>query len=146
MCAVPRIQQYCPDKFLPQSHDRFLMDTFQILSTLRDVTSFLDVFHSDLLPSSRSTLKPCTLIVNADPHTEGVSHWLAIRLTPRSSSAYYFDSNGIIPLAPSIQDFLHQICITWQYNKRQLQGLTSAVCGQYCCLFTIFMDRGYTPQ
>jgi hypothetical protein len=68
------------------------MDTLQILCTLRDVTSFLDVFTSDLLPSSRSFLKICTLIVNADPHTEGGSHWLPIRLTPRSSSAYYFDS------------------------------------------------------
>jgi len=68
------------------------MDTWQILCTLRDVTSFLDVFPSYLLPSSRSILKSCTLIVNAVPHTEEGSHWLAIRLTPRSSSAYYFDS------------------------------------------------------
>jgi len=68
------------------------METFQILCTLRDITSFLDVFPSDLLPSSRPIMKPCTLIVNAYPHTEGGSHWLAIRLTPLSSSAYYFDS------------------------------------------------------
>jgi len=122
------------------------MDTLQILCTLRDVTSFLDVFPSDLLPSSRSILKPCTLIVNADPHTEGVSHWLAIRLTPRSSSGYYFDSYGIIPLVTSIQAFLKRNCTTWEYNKRQLQGLSSDVCGQYCCLFALFMDRGYTPQ
>jgi len=59
-----------------RSHDRFLIHkivTWQILCTLRDVTSFLDVFPSDLLPSSRLVLKPCTLI-NADPHTEGGSH------------------------------------------------------------------------
>jgi len=88
-------------------------------------------------------MKPCTLIVNAHPNTEGISHWLAIRLTPRSSSAYYFDSYGIIPFVPSIQAFLKHNCTTWEYNKRQLQGLTSDVCDQYCCLF---MDRGYTPQ
>ena len=146
MPAVPRIRQYCPDKFLVQSHDRFLMDTWQILCTLRDVTSFLDVFPSDLLPSSRSILKPCSLVVNTDPHTEVGSHWLAIRLTPRSSSAYYFHSNGIFPLVPSIQAFLKRNCTTWEYNKRQLQGLTSDVCGQYCCLFALYMDRGYTPQ
>jgi hypothetical protein len=122
------------------------MDTWQILCTLRDVTSFLDAFPSDLLPSSRSILKLCTLIVNADPHTEGCSHWLAIRLTPPSSSAYYFDSYGIIPLVPSFQAFLKHNCTTWEYNKRQLQGLTSDVCGQYCWLFALFMDRGYTPQ
>ena len=62
-----------------------------------------------------------TLIVNADPHTEGVSHWLAIRLTPRSSSAFYFDSYGIVPLVPAIQAFLKRHCTTWnikRYNCR----------------------------
>jgi hypothetical protein len=128
-----------------RSHNRFLMDTWQILCTLRDVTSFLNVFPSYLLPSSRSILKPCTLIVNAD--TEGGSHWLAIRLTPRYSTAYYFDSYGIFPLVPSIQAFLKHNCTIWEYNKRQLQGLTSEICGQYCCcLLALFMDRGYTPQ
>jgi len=115
-----------------RSHDRFLMDTWQIVCSLRDVTSFLDVFPSDLLPSSRPILKPCTLNVNADPHTEGGSHWLALRLTPRSSSAYYFDSYGTVALVPAIQAFLKRHCTTWEYNKRQLQGLTSDVCGQYC--------------
>ena len=93
------------------------MDTWQILCTLRDVNSFLAVFPSDLLPSSRPVLNPCTLIVNADPHTCG-SHWLAVRLTPRSSSAYYFDSFGTFPIVPSIQAFLHHNCTTWDYNKR----------------------------
>jgi len=60
------------------------MDNFLILCTLREVASFLDVFPSDFLPSSRPILKSCTLIINADRNTEGGSHWLAIRLTPRS--------------------------------------------------------------
>jgi len=29
---------------------------------------------------------------------------------------------------------------------QQLQSLTSDVCGKYCCLFALYMDRGYTPQ
>ena len=70
-----------------RSHDQFPMEPWQILCTLRDVTSFLDLFLSNLVPSSRSILKHCTLIVNADPHKERGSHWLAIRLTPRCSSA-----------------------------------------------------------
>ena len=79
------------------------MDILQILCTLRDVTSFLDEFPSDLLPSSCPILQPRTLIVNADPHTDGGSHWLATRLTPRYLSAYYIDSYGILPLVPAIQ-------------------------------------------
>jgi hypothetical protein len=82
------------------------MDTWQFLCTLSDVTSFLDVFPSDLLPSSRPVLKTCTLIVNADPLKEVGSRWLVIRLTHRSSCAYYFDSYGIVTLVPAVQAFL----------------------------------------
>ena len=121
------------------------MDNFQILCTLRDVNSSLDVFPSDLLPSSRPILKPCTHI-NAGPHKEGCSHRLAIRLTRLSSSAYYFDSYGIISFVPSIQALLRRNCTTWEYNKKQLKGLTSKFCGQYYCLFALYMDRGYTPH
>jgi len=103
------------------------MDKWQILCTLHDVNSFFDVVPSDLLPSSSPVRKPYTLIVNADPHGDGGSHWLAISLTPRSSSAYYFDSYGIVPLVPSIQAFSLHNCTIWDYNKKQLQGLTSDV-------------------
>jgi len=41
------------------------MDTVQILFTLSNVKSFLDVYASDLLP--RSITKTCTAMVNADP-------------------------------------------------------------------------------
>jgi hypothetical protein len=120
------------------------MDTVQILCTLRDVGSFLDVFPSDRLP--QSITRTCTLIVNADPNTERGSHWLAIRFLPKSASAYYFDSYGLAPLVPSILAFIRRNCATWDYNRRQLQGLTSDVCGKYCCLFAPYTDRGYTPQ
>jgi hypothetical protein len=92
------------------------MENFQIICTLPDVTSFLDVFPYDLLPSSHSILKPCTLIVNADPNAQGGSHRLFILLTPCSSSAEYFDAYGIVPLVPSIQAFLKRNCTTWKYD------------------------------
>ena len=121
------------------------MDTCQILCTLRDVNSFPDVFPYDLLPSSRPVLKPCSLIFNADPHAEGSSHWLAIRLTHRSSSAYYFDSYGTITHVFSFQTFLNHNCTTRDYNIRQLQRPTIDVCGQYCCLLALYMERSFTP-
>ena len=83
------------------------MDTVQILCTLRNVKSFLDVYASDLLPRS------ITKTVNADSHTEGVSHWLAVPFRRKSSSAYYFDSYGIVPVVPailiSIRRLLHDL-------------------------------------
>jgi hypothetical protein len=111
------------------------------------VRSFAGVFSSGLLPPLHSIARAaCTVIINANPHTEKGSQWLAIRFLPKSSGTYYFDSYGIVPLVPAIREFLRRNCTVWHYNKRQLQGPTSNVCGKYCCLFALYMDRGYTPQ
>jgi len=83
---------------------------------------------------------------NADPHTKGGSHWLAVHFQTKSSYAYNFDSYGIVPFVPAIVDFFQRNSTTWDRNKRQLQSLTSDVCGKYCCLFVLYMDRDYTPQ
>ena len=120
------------------------MDTLQILCTLRNVKSFLDVYASDLLP--RSITKSCTVIVNAVPHTKGGSHWLAVHFRPKFSYAYYFDSYVIVPFVPDILAFVTRNFTFWHRNKRQLQSLTSDVCGKYCCLFALYMDRGYTTS
>ena len=120
------------------------METVKIQCTLENVKSFVGVFPSDLLPKSIS--RSGCVIINADPHTERVSHWLAIHLEPRSSSAYFFDSYGIFPFITTIQAFLRRNCTVWDYDVTRLQGLTSAVCGHYCCLFALYIDRGYTPK
>jgi len=119
------------------------MDTAQIFCTLKDVKSFLGIYPSDMLP--RSVTKLGT-VINADPHTEKRSHWLAVHLRPKSSNAYYFDSYGIVPLVPAFQAFIKRNFITWDHNRRQLQSLTSNNCGKYCCLFVLYMDRGFTPK
>jgi len=80
------------------------MAILQILCTLRNVKSFLDVYASDLLP--RSIAKICTVIINADPRTKGGSHWVAVLFRTKSSFAYYFDSYGIVPFVPDIVDDL----------------------------------------
>ena len=121
------------------------MDTRQIMCCLRYVISFLGFFPSDLLPQPSITLCD-TLIVNTDPHTENGSHWLAIHFQSRSLSSYYFDSYGLPPFIPSVQSFIRSNCSVWDYNSIQLQGPTNTVCGKYCCLFVLYMDRGYTPK
>ena len=113
------------------------MNTTQIACTLKDVRSFLGVFPSDMLP--RSVTQTGTVIINTDPHTEKCSHWLAVHFFPKSSSAYYFDSYGILPLVTDTKAFIRRNCTVWDYNKRQLQGLTSNTCGKYCCLFALYM-------
>ena len=123
--------------------DRLLMDTVQILCNLPNVKSFIGEFPSDILPYSIT--RSGTVIINADPHTEKGSRWLAIHSEPRASSAYY-DSYGISPIIPAIQTHLRRNCTVWVYNTVKLQGLTSNVCGQNCCLFALYIDKGYTPK
>jgi hypothetical protein len=120
------------------------MDTVQILCTLRNVESFLGVFPSDILPNSIN--RSGTVITNADLHTEKGSHGLGIHFESKASSAYHFDSYGVSPIIPAIQAFLRRNCTVWVYKKVQLLGLTSTVCGQYCCLFALNIDKGYTPK
>src|SRR5215475_12815107 len=120
------------------------MNTMQILYTLRHVKSFLGVYPSDLIP--RSITRSGCLILNTDPHNLEGSHWLAIHLTSMAYSGYYFDSYGLPPDIPQFLSFLRRNCTVWDYNRTQLQGLTSTVCGKYCCLFALYTDRGFTPK
>jgi hypothetical protein len=116
----------------------------QISCALKNVKTFLGAFPSDLLPHSITVTS--TIIVNRDNHTQPGSHCLAIRLEPRSSTAFYFDSYGLSTDIPDIQSFLRRNCTVLNYNNVQLQGPLSTVCGNYCCLFAVYMDRGYTSR
>jgi hypothetical protein len=139
---VPRIRQFCTCRFSANRHHRLLknMDTMQISCALKNVKSFMGAFPSDLLP--HSITMPTTVIVNTDNHTEPGAHWLAIRLEHRCSTAFYFDSYGLAPDIPDIQSFLRRNCRVMNYNTTQLQDPLSTVCGKYCFLFALYMDRG----
>jgi hypothetical protein len=116
----------------------------QISCALKNVKSFLGAFPSDLLPHSINV--PSTIILNTDNHTQTGTHRLAIHLEPRSSTAFYFDSYGLTPDIPDIQSFLRRNCTVLSYINAQLQGPLSTVCGKYCCLFALYMDRGITSR
>jgi len=116
------------------------MDTVQIQHALQDVNSFLGVYASDLLP--RSIVQTGTVIGNTDFYTQKGSHWQAIHFQTRSSNCYFFDFYGRHPHIPSILDFIRRNSTVWQYNRTQLQGLTTTICGEYCCLFAVYMVRG----
>ena len=94
----------------------------------------------------RSVTEIATVIINADPHTEKGTHWLAVHFLPKSSSACFFESYGIIPLVADITGFIRRNCTVWDYNRGQLHCLKSNVCGKYCCLFALYTDRGSPPK
>ena len=85
-----------------------IMDTSQILCTLKNVLSFLGVYPSDMLPPPWVT-RSATLIVNSDPHT----NCLAVHLQPQSYSGYFFDCYGLPPLFPNIMTFFRRTCTVW---------------------------------
>ena len=120
------------------------MYTTQILCTLRDVKFFLGVFPSETFP--RSVTQTGTVINKADPHIEKGSKWLAIHLLPTSTSTYFFDSYGILPLVPGIKASIRHNSTVWDYNRAQLQGLASNACGNYRCPFVLYTDWRCTPK
>ena len=120
------------------------MCTVQIIFTLRGVSSFLDVFPSVLVPQF-IMLKSTTVIINADP-TQREIGLASPALPTRIFECQYFDTHGVVPLVPIIRAFIKRNCTTSEFNRRQLQSLTTDVCGKYCCLIALYMDRGYTSN
>lgn len=118
----------------------------QILCNLKDVPMFIGVYTSDVLNTALSVSRSATLIVNTGPHNAKGTQWIATDLNPRSYSGYFLDSYRLPSLVPNIIAFLRRMCTVWEYNVTLLQRLTSRVCGKYCCLFVLYMDRGYTAK
>ena len=112
--AVPRIYLCACTSTAHCLCGLLIMDTAQILRTLKEVPSFFGVYPSDILPPwiTRSV----TLIVNTDPHTAKGTHWLAVHLQPRSYSGYFCDSCDLPALNASILTFLRRACSVWEYN------------------------------
>jgi len=104
------------------------MDTWQILCTLRYLNSFLCL---PLRFITIVTTSPETLHTHCQCQSPYRGRFALASHTSYtdSSSAYYFVSYDILPLVASIIAFKRYNCTTWDYNKRQLQGLTSDGCG-----------------
>jgi len=120
------------------------METVRLLCILRDVSSLVDFYPSDLMP--QSITQTTTVIVNFEPHTQGSSRWLAVHYQPKFSSAYYFESYCNLPLLPSVQAFNKRNFRTWDFKRRHLQDMTTNVCGTYCCPFALHIDRGLQAE
>jgi len=70
VCVIePEIPQFGSHRRISNRNDRLLMDTVQILCTLKNIKSFLGVYPSDLLPHWIRH-QTDTVIINVDPHTK----------------------------------------------------------------------------
>ena len=117
------------------------MNTVQIRQILeadpytRDV--FAGVYPRDRLP--RTIKYPSGHVFNTD--TEEGEHWIAIYVDEHGRGEY-FDSYGLPPLHRTFLNFLNAHCTSWTFNDKQLQELSSKVCGQYCVFFLLHRCRG----
>jgi len=105
----------------------------------KPVKYFQGVYPIDILPST--LIKPSIIVINLDKDYMPGSHWVAVCF-PDSGCAEYFDSCGLLSFKYEIMAFLQRYSNSWKFNRHRLQGLTSNVCGHYCCLYTLHRARG----
>ena len=116
------------------------MNTIQINKVLtKHVKYFQGVYPIDLLPST--LVKPSIIVINLDKHYMPGSHWVAVCFSD-SGYAEYFDSYGLPPYKLEIMAYLQRHSISWTFNRHRLQGLTTNVCGHYCCIYALHRARG----
>src|SRR5215469_3120914 len=118
------------------------MNTTQIRKVLsKHVEYFQGVYPIDILPSTLT--KPSIIVINLDKHYMPGSHWVAVCFAD-SGYAEYFDSYGLPPYKLEIMAYLQRHSISWTFNRHRLQGLTTNVCGHYCCIYALHRARGFS--
>lgn len=113
------------------------MDTIELYRTLlpfQKKAIFKGVFACDVLPS-KFTL-PASFVINLSPKTNKGTHWIGLYIDEKGQ-ADYFDSYGIAPENLNIRNFLRIHSNKLNYNKRQIQHLSSVKCGKFVCIFII---------
>ena len=116
------------------------MNTIQINNFLnKHVQYFQGVYPIDLLLST--LIKSSIIAINPNKHYMPGSHWVAVCFSD-SGYAEYFDSYGLPPYKLEIMAYLQRHSISWTFNRHRLQGLTTNVCGHYCCIYALHRARG----
>ena len=96
-----------------------------------------------LLPST--LIKHSIIVVNLDKHYMPGSHCLAVCISDCGYTEY-FNLYVLPPYKLEIIAFLQRHSISWIINRHRLQGLTSKVCGHYCCIYTLQRGWGETMK
>ncbi len=97
---------------------------------------FQGVFSIDTLPDI-----PRLLVCNTDPSHRPGRHWIAIHVS-YDGCGEFFDSFELPP-HPIFEHYMNIHCRKWTWNTKQLQSLTSCVCGFYCCFYCSLRCRGF---
>ena len=106
---------------------------------------FLNVYAFDQLPKRKITQTSWILICNCCPAFKPGMHWIVLfKDAQRKECIEIFDSYGQHPDLYNLTSFCRRQGAKhiW-YNMRQLQSLTSNVCGHYCLYYAYYRMRGY---
>jgi len=115
------------------------MKTDQIKRVLGHLRAFKGVYSVDTLP----TPPPDGLIVcNLDASHRPGTHWVAIYIAS-TGEREYFDLLGHRP-PKLLETYLNRWLKQWSFNNRQIQSVSSDVCGFYCVYFCILRAKNIT--
>lgn len=116
------------------------MNTRQLLAALPATNVTIGgVFPADKIPWKWT--RPCAIIANTDDSTKAGTHWIAMYLS-HDGRGTYFDSYGVPPRDLRFIRCLRRNCRSYQCNRKQLQCLTTSVCGHYCIVVLYWLSNG----
>src|SRR2546425_7720873 len=98
------------------------------------------VFACDELPNIG--LRPSVIVVNTDPAHRPGQHWICIYFD-EDGHGEFFDSFGQRPKRV-FEHYMDKHCISWTFNKKQMQSLVSRFCGHYSIWYCIMKFRKVT--
>lgn len=117
------------------------MNSLEIEYILKNAVSvFEGVFPADKVPKTVNLHS--AIVANTDPASKPGEHWVAFYF--KDGRGIYFDSYGRPPLTKTVLDFLNANSKSWTWNKQQIQGYDTDVCGQYCIYFVQECVKGKT--
>jgi hypothetical protein len=105
------------------------MDSLTIDKVLRkNCGIYRGIFACDELPIIR--IRPFVIVVNTDPSSKPGRHWICMYVDV-DDYGEYFDSFGLPPKLV-FERYMNNTCMSWNFNRKQMQSLVSRFCGHYC--------------
>ena len=119
------------------------MDENELNEKLKNVKGYIGSFSLDELQNLRISIYPCHFVINLDLRKNSGTHWIGLSLY--HNDVFICDSLGT--LVPSkrfpaeLVNFLHIISHKkFIHITKQLQPLTSSLCGKYTSVFIYYMS------
>lgn len=122
------------------------METGQLASCLLS-NNYTNKIYSSVIPIDflpKTKIRNVLLIINSHDSLKPGLHWMGCFID-RRENVYFFDSFAQPITNPYLINFF-KMYKTIHYNTRQLQHVSSTVCGLYCAVFLYYMSRNISYE